>query len=168
GSQPTTAPASEKSNFVSVTEPDSVATDPVVHHLTRKERFTAKADSIIQYAKQHLGTEYVYGGISYKGFDCSGFTSFVFKQFDIDIPHSSALQALKGKKIAPEKARKGDLIVFTGTNAKIRKPGHVGIVISGTGEPIRFVHASSVGGVKISEVEGTRYSIRFLEIRRLL
>jgi len=85
------------------------------------------------------------------------------------VPHSSTLLAEVGKPVKRRESRKGDIVIFTGTNAADRSPGHVGIVISKAGDAvIRFVHASSNGGVKISQVEGTNYERRFLEIRRVL
>lgn len=128
----------------------------------------AKTDSLLTYAKKLIGRAYVYGDVGKRGFDCSGFTTHVFSKFGITISRSSTGQSTDGHPISREKARKGDLIVFTGTNSAIRKPGHVGIIISGPGEPISFVHSSSVGGVKISEVENTGYERRFLEVRRVL
>lgn len=128
----------------------------------------AKTDSLLSYAKKLIGRAYVYGDIGKRGFDCSGFTNHVFSKFGIAISRSSTGQSTDGHPISREKARKGDLIVFTGTNPAIRKPGHVGIIISDPGEPISFVHSSSVGGVKISEVESTGYERRFMEVRRVL
>jgi cell wall-associated NlpC family hydrolase len=128
----------------------------------------AKTDSLLSYARKLIGRAYVYGDTGKKGFDCSGFTTHVFSRFGINISRSSTGQATDGRAISRDKARKGDLIVFTGTNPSIRTPGHVGIIISDPGEPIAFVHSSSVGGVKISEVENTGYERRFLEVRRLL
>ncbi|GAB3815869.1 hypothetical protein GCM10028895_10490 [Pontibacter rugosus] len=106
--------------------------------------------------------------MSKTGFDCSGFTTFIFDKYNFKIPHSSRLQAQEGQQVLRAKSRPGDLVIFTGTNPSVRRPGHVGIVISEPGDTIEFVHASSNGGVKISKVEGTRYDTRFLEVRRVL
>ena len=129
---------------------------------------TDNSDSIVAYAMGLLGSPYVYAGITPDGFDCSGFITHVYGKFDVAVPHSSALQAREGVQVAREEAREGDLVIFTGTNAEVREPGHVGIVISSPGDTIAFVHASSNGGVKVSKVKGTRYDIRFLQIRRIL
>lgn len=123
---------------------------------------------LVSYAMSLLGTPYVWAGTSPEGFDCSGFISHVFKKFEVNVPHSSALQAKEGVHIAREEAKAGDIVIFTGTNPKKRTPGHVGIIISTDDDNIEFVHSSSVGGVKVSKVEGTGYSRRFLQIRRLL
>ena len=129
---------------------------------------TSETQEIIDYAITLLGSPYEYAGITPSGFDCSGFVTHVFDNYNIDVPHSSALQANEGVPVAKEDAAPGDLVLFTGTNENIRKPGHVGIVISEPGDTISFVHSSSNGGVKISKVQGTRYDIRFLEVRRIL
>lgn len=128
----------------------------------------ALADSVIQLGLKRIGTPYRTAGISDAGFDCSGFVSFMFNKVGISVPHSSQLLSETGKFIARTEAQKGDIIIFTGTNVADRTPGHVGIVISQAGQPLTFVHSSSNGGVKISEVETTNYEKRFLEIRRVL
>ena len=128
----------------------------------------AASQEIIDYALSLIGSPYQYAGITPAGFDCSGFVTHVFDTYNLDVPHSSALQAEEGIAIAKTEAAPGDLVIFTGTNENVREPGHVGIVISEPGDTISFVHSSSNGGVKISKVQGTRYDVRFLEVRRVL
>ncbi len=123
---------------------------------------------MIAYALTLLGTPYIYGGTTANGFDCSGFTTHVYDTVGVKIGRSSTLQALDGVQVSREDAREGDLLIFTGTNLAVREPGHAGIIISATEDTISFVHSSSVGGVKISKVEGTRYSDRLLQIRRVM
>ena len=147
-------------------EAKSVARDSAAE-LASEER-KELANALIHAGLNKIGIPYVYGGNSLKGFDCSGFVNHIFGEFNITVPRSSELLANAGKAVAMSKARQGDIVIFTGTNPSIRKPGHVGIVISKTGEPIEFVHASSNGGVKVSKVPGTRYERRILEIRRVL
>ena len=129
---------------------------------------TAPTDTLITYALSLIGTPYIYGGTTSGGFDCSGFTSHVFQEFDIPITRSSTTQSEDGVPVDREEARPGDLVVFTGTNPNVREPGHVGIVISEPGDVISFVHSSSNGGVKVSQVEGTGYERRFLGVRRVI
>ncbi len=133
-----------------------------------KDIKTGKSEEIVAYAMSLIGSPYIYAGISPDGFDCSGFITHVYGAYAVDVPHSSAMQAEEGMHVPQGKAQTGDLVIFTGTNAAIREPGHVGIVISSPGEPIEFVHASSNGGVKVSQVEGTGYDRRFLQVRRIL
>ena len=125
-------------------------------------------DSVVAYALTLMGTPYKYGGTSNSGFDCSGFTSHVYQEFDVPVTRSSTTQSEDGVSVARDEARPGDLVIFTGTNPQVREPGHVGIVISEPGDTISFVHSSSNGGVKISQVEGTGYDVRFLDVRRVL
>jgi len=131
-----------------------------------------QADAIIRFAEQQLGTRYCYAGTTPAGgFDCSGFVYYVFKQFDISVPHSTALLIDVGQPVERRHARPGDIVVFTGTAAASTTPGHAGIVLSEPGEPLRFIHASSArreSGVKISQVEGSGYERRFMQVRRVL
>lgn len=129
------------------------------------------ADSIVNYGLSLIGIPYLPAGITCEGFDCSGFIYHIFDKYGVKLPHSSAMLIKEGTPIPVADARKGDLIVFTGTNVNDRTPGHVGVIITDVGEPIQFVHASSatrLGGVKISKVDSTGYAQRFLQVRRVL
>ncbi|NEM97832.1 C40 family peptidase [Pontibacter burrus] len=128
----------------------------------------AAAQPIINYALSLMGSPYKYAGTTPDGFDCSGFITHVFDKYAVSLPHSSEMQADEGVNVPKNEAAPGDLVIFTGTNATDRTPGHVGIVISEPGDTISFVHSSSNGGVKISKVQGTRYDDRYLQIRRVL
>ncbi|GAB2535370.1 C40 family peptidase [Rufibacter soli] len=130
--------------------------------------YASTADSLVAFALQRYGTEYTYGGVTEEGFDCSGFITYVYSQFRMDLPHGSTLQSKIGESVPLQQARKGDLLIFTGTNLEDRTPGHVGIVITNPPKAVQFVHSSSNGGVKVSEVEGTLYQKRFLDVRRVL
>lgn len=134
-------------------------------------KIIAKADSLVEFAESLMGRPYKFSGISKDGFDCSGFTWYVFNHFGIDISRTSRLQAKTGSEVSYHNARKGDLIIFTGTNPAVRHPGHVGIITEKNNEQISFIHSSSArrnSGVKISEVEGTGYKKRFITVRRVL
>lgn len=128
----------------------------------------ASAGELITYAMSLMGTPYKYGGTTDSGFDCSGFTSHVFQEFGVPVSRSSTTQSEDGIAVSRDESQPGDLVIFTGTNPQVREPGHVGIVISEPGDTISFVHSSSNGGVKISQVEGTGYDVRFLGVRRVL
>jgi cell wall-associated NlpC family hydrolase len=132
-----------------------------------------RADSVVRFALAQLGTVYCYAGSSpATGFDCSGFVRFVFGHFEVAMPHSTSLLIGVGRPVPRAQARPGDIIVFTGTAAGSTTPGHAGIIISDLGEtPLRFVHSSSArreSGVKISQVEGSGYEQRFMQVRRVL
>lgn len=133
---------------------------------------SVRADSIIAFGKKQLGIKYHYAHCTPKnGFDCSGFVYYVFTHFNIKVPRASMDYEKLGKIIPPDSARPGDVIVFTGTNAKNRAPGHVGIILSKPGETITFIHSSSSkkkSGVKISSyAESPYYQKRFIKIVRI-
>jgi len=132
-----------------------------------------RADSLVRFALAQLGTNYCYAGTSPStGFDCSGFVQYVFTRFGVAVPHATALLISAGRPVPRAQARPGDIVVFTGTAPGSTTPGHAGIVISAAGEtPLRFVHSSSArreSGVKISQVEGSGYEARFMQVRRVL
>ena len=133
---------------------------------------SVQKDSLIAFCKQQLGTNYKYASCEPShGFDCSGFVYYVFSHFSIKVPRSSRDFGSLKEKISTDSAKVGDVIVFTGTNAKKRSPGHVGIIISNPGEELQFIHSSSNkkhSGVKISSYkESPYYETRFLKIVRV-
>jgi cell wall-associated NlpC family hydrolase len=129
------------------------------------------ADSLVEYACSFLGTPYVWAGCSPGGFDCSGFVSYVFKKFGYTISRSSQGLNNCGREIDIQDACKGDIILFTGTNPNDKSVGHVGIIISQPGEPIKFIHASSSEkhpGVVVTTYHISNYPKRYIGIRRVL
>ena len=112
---------------------------------------------VVGFARRLLGVRYVYGGVSPRtGFDCSGFTRFVFAHFGIALPHDSFAQFGLGRRVARSRLRPGDLVFFDGL-------GHVGMYV-GSG---RFIHAPHTGTrVQIASLTGW-YSSRFDGARRL-
>jgi cell wall-associated NlpC family hydrolase len=128
-------------------------------------------DSIVNFSRQHLGIKYKWAQSSpANGFDCSGFVYYVFRHFNIDVPRASMDYEKAGRIIPVDSCRPGDIIVFTGTNASIRRPGHVGIILSAPGEDVQFIHSSSGqkrNGVIISSFsESPAYRKRFIKIVR--
>ena len=130
-------------------------------------------DSILIFSKSFLGTNYCYGSCNpKKGFDCSGFVHHVFHHFNIKAPRSSREYENIGQTIHPDSFKVGDIIVFTGTNAKNRLPGHVGIITSNSNKELEFIHSSSNkkhSGIKLSNyIESPYYEKRFLKIVRIV
>lgn len=129
------------------------------------------ADLIIDEAYKHIGTPYRYGARGPKAFDCSGFTSYVYRQFGIELSRSSRDQARDGKAVEGTYAdmQKGDIIIF-GARASRRSIGHVGIFIEmmPDGQDFTFIHAATHGGVTVSHIKEEYYSARFLGARRIL
>lgn len=113
----------------------------------------ATGSEIVAYAKKYLGYKYVYGGSTPSGFDCSGFTSYVFGHFGYSLSRTSSAQASNGKAISKSDLKVGDLICFARSSGS-KTVGHVGIYIGGG----QFIHAAnSRKGVIISNVDGAGF-----------
>lgn len=130
-------------------------------------RNNSKIDSLIMFAHQYMGNRYRRGGTTAAGFDCSGYTMTVFKHLDIKLPHTSAGQGLIGISINQQNIQKGDLILFRGSNRRSRRIGHVGIVISEKGEPVKFIHSSTSEGVRIDNLNAPYYRNRYVKAVRI-
>ncbi|MDQ6531582.1 C40 family peptidase [Flavobacterium sp. LHD-85] len=120
-------------------------------------------DSIIAYAKQYLGTPYVYASNNpQKGFDCSGFVCYVFKNFGLTLPRSSSGYKNIGKTLKPEEFKVGDVLVFYGYKNR-NVVGHVGIICEANGMQSKFIHASSgkAQQVTITALDTEHYTKRF-------
>jgi cell wall-associated NlpC family hydrolase len=142
------------------------------NHFVRVPKDSLDADSLLHFCKKHIGTHYKYGSINpTNGFDCSGFVYYVFNHFNIKAPRSSIDYLAIGKTIHPDSFKIGDVIIFTGTNAKKRTPGHVGIITSDSDKELQFIHSSSNkkhSGIKLSTYkESPYYEKRFLRIVRI-
>lgn len=124
---------------------------------------------IVDYAKTFIGTRYRRGSKGPSAFDCSGFTSYVFRNFDLSLGASSRVQATQGEAITLSDARPGDLVFFSGRRAG-KTVGHVGIVVSvGDDGSVKFIHAATSRGVRIDTYpDGGYYSRRFHCIRRVI
>lgn len=124
---------------------------------------TVTGNQVVEYAKKYLGYKYVAGGSSPKGFDCSGFTTYVFKHFGISLNRASKGQIKNGVAVEKSKLQAGDLVIFNNeSNSAI---GHVGIYI-GSG---KFIHAANKKeGVTITELSMSYYSKRYVGARRVI
>jgi cell wall-associated NlpC family hydrolase len=124
-------------------------------------------DDLLTEANKHIGKPYVHGAKGPSAFDCSGFSSYVYRQFGYKISPASRVQATEGEPVAAGDLRKGDLVFFTSRSSG-GNVGHVGIVVSADNAngTFKFIHAS-IKGVKISECEGY-YKNRYLGARRII
>ena len=125
-------------------------------------RSNSRGKDIVSTARKYYGAPYSFGSSGPKRFDCSGFTSYVYNEHGIKLPHSSSGQASVGSKVNKGDLEIGDLVIFS--NTYISGPSHAGIYI-GNGD---FIHASSAGGgVMISNLNSGYYSNHFTFGRRL-
>ena len=110
--------------------------------------------SIANHAKKYVGIPYKYAGKTPKtGFDCSGFTSYVLKKFNIEISPGSRYQAKTGREIPLRRAKPGDLLFF----GKGRKVTHVALITKNTREGIEVIHSTSSRGIMVQNVTKSRY-----------
>ncbi len=122
------------------------------------------AQAIIAYGKRFLGVRYSYGSSSPDGFDCSGFTKYVFGHFGVNLERTAADQSSQGARVSYSALRAGDLVFFD-TNGGHNHVNHAGIYI-GSG---MFIHASSdKGRVVISELVDGFYESAFMCARRII
>ena len=125
-------------------------------------------DSIINYGKLFMNTRYRHGSSSSTGFDCSGFTSFVYRNFGYNLSHSSSEQANQVGTIDRCELKTGDLVFFAGRR-KSKRVGHVGIVVSADQDGrFNFIHASTQNGVIISSSEEPYYLQRYIKAGRVI
>lgn len=121
------------------------------------ETTSSTGSSVVSYAKQFLGCKYVYGGTTTSGFDCSGFTQFVYKHFGVTLNRTAAAQYSNGTAVTDLQA--GDLVMFgkSGIN-------HVGIYIGGN----TFIHAANPSrGVTTDTLASGYYKTNYVGARRI-
>ncbi len=111
-------------------------------------------NEIVKTALKLLGSKYRYGGNNPReGFDCSGFTSYVYGKYGYRLPRTSSAQSKTGKKIKIKNAKPGDLIFFKNR----RKINHVGIVVSNKNNSLIIIHSTTSKGVKKDDVLNSIY-----------
>lgn len=119
---------------------------------------------ITDYAKRFLGIDYVWGGTTPKGFDCSGFVKYVYKKFGITLNRVASDQAKQGTTVKKANLQPGDLVFFD-TNGGHNHINHVGLYI-GSG---KFIQASSGNSnVVISTITEGFYSKSYMTAKRIL
>jgi cell wall-associated NlpC family hydrolase len=158
---------------ISTVEVSNKKIDTVVPHtiISFEQQDIVNRDSLVAFAKTLLGVPYLYGSTNpAMGFDCSGFITYVFNHFKINVPRSSYDFENIGKKKDLSTCDKGDLILFKGTNPKEIAIGHIGIVIDIINGKPSFIHSSSgkVNSVTITSMESVYYQSRFVGIVDIL
>ena len=117
-------------------------------------------DKLVSLAKSKLGCKYVWGATGPNQFDCSGLTSWCYKQVGISIPRTSLEQSKGGKAVSKSNLQHGDLLFWKTTSAEV---GHVGMYIGNN----QFIHAPNKSKpVKCDSLSNSYYSSRFVRARR--
>lgn len=116
---------------------------------------------VVRTAFAYRGARYRYGGSARSGFDCSGFTRYVYGRKGVELPHRAAEQFYRGVPVQKSQLKPGDLVFFQTTRRGI---SHVGIYAGGG----RFIHASSAKGqVRVDSLQSGYYAERFRGARRV-
>jgi len=132
----------------------TTAATPAVELVSAKKNKKSSAiaftpEKVLKVAKRYAGTRYSYGGDSPSGFDCSGFTKFIYAKFGVDLPHSAWKQSREGHRVSRAKAKPGDLVITAGG-------AHVGIWVSKG----KFIDAGFPGqGVHVREIYTDNYYV---------
>lgn len=142
--------------------------DDVTYRKLTWEAFTQKegiqrvqGKDIVSRAAKYKGVPYVFGGTTPKGFDCSGYVQYVFRDCKATLPRLADEQALKGVFVTQRQLRPGDLVFFT---TYLPGASHVGIY-AGSGQ---FWSASSSKGVILSSLKDEYWKTRYYGARRVL
>jgi len=125
-------------------------------------------DSVINYGKLFLKTPYRYGSKGTNSFDCSGFTSYVYRNFGYNLERTSSDQSKQFGPISRDQLKTGDLVFFEGRRRNGRV-GHVGIVVSTNDSGhFDFIHSAVHSGVTISKSNESYYLNRFVSAGRII
>lgn len=138
-------------------EPESV--EPINYHEYQLRK------KITDYTKEFKGTRYRYGGVSPDGFDCSGFTQYVMRKYDIELPRTASEQARVGKKVRQGKAQPGDLVFYKYSG----DISHVSIVLHSSNDELLVIHSIESGGVAVEDIMKSHYwQSKMLYIRNVI
>lgn len=126
-------------------------------------RLSEKAtDSLLDTAYAQMGIKYVWAGTSRSGFDCSGFTTYVFRKHGVSIPRTSISQSQHGWAVPRNQLQPGDLVFFSTRGGS--RVSHVGIYVGNN----KFIHASSgAGRVVVTSLGDGYYNKRYRGARRV-
>ena len=122
-------------------------------------------DELVAFAKTKIGIPYKYASSDpSQGFDCSGYITHVFSHFKIEVPRSSVQFTNVGEAVSMQEAKKGDLILFTGTDTSETKVGHMGIILENT-DSLRFLHSTSGKAYGVTATAfNDYYKARFVKV----
>ncbi|MDY3002350.1 MAG: SH3 domain-containing C40 family peptidase [Romboutsia timonensis] len=144
------------SKYIELYNENLVSTEEV------KEEQLNIQNNIISVANSQIGKPYKWGTIGPNSFDCSGFTSYIYKNgAGISLPRTSVSQSKVGTKISRNQLKSGDLVFFNTSGKGI---SHVGVYIGDS----KFIHASTSKGVRIDSLNSSYYKSKFVSASRII
>ena len=144
-----------------------VLAQPLANKSAKNEE--SERSQLINHAMKYIGARYRHGTSGPHTFDCSGFTSFVYRQKDIKLSRSAVIQWTQGTEVKElSELKPGDLIFFQG-HRMTKSVGHVGLVKEVNPEKgdVSFIHAA-LTGVRVDKLSMDYYKKRFIGFRRVL
>lgn len=135
------------------------SSDDCLHSGSTREETSDIRNQIQNFAFRFLGRPYRSSGKKpATGFDCSGFTGFIFRNFGMKLKASSTAQATEGRPVSVKEATVGDLAFFGKKGRKGRVwVNHAAIVISKPGQPLAIIHSASNKGIVVTKVSESHY-----------
>ena len=125
------------------------------------------ANKVVSFAETLIGVKYKYGSaIKENGFDCSGFITYVFNHFKIPVPRISYDFTNAGTEVSVKDSKRGDIILFTGSNVNSGVVGHMGLITENKNGILKFIHTSESRGVMISGMN-SYFLPRFVKVNRI-
>lgn len=127
---------------------------------TQPSRGQKWGSALIASAFRYMGVRYAWGGMSPRGFDCSGFIGYVMRSVGVRLPRTAAELYVSGRPVSTDELRVGDIVFFETTRPG---PSHAGIYVGND----HFIHASSgFGRVTVTSMDYPYYKPRYLGARR--
>ena len=129
-----------------------------------KDSIKVSLDSIKSFGKNLLGIPYKYGGDTQSGFDCSGFTQYLFKRQGVPLPHNANMQSKLGDVISLDSSHTGDMIFFGRNN----HASHAGVIYDNVNGKISIIHCVSKGVAIDTEQFHNYWEEKVLCVKRIL
>ena len=142
-------------------EPDQTKLNEAVKANTQED-VDLQINDLLSFAHKFRGVPYRLGANGPHRFDCSGFTSYVYKNFGYKLARRASLQVNNGKRIERGNLKPGDLVFFGGRSNR-RGIGHVGIItaVDENGSDFTFIHASTRNGITVNHSSDSYYRVRY-------